>query len=361
MDLGGLGRHLDLFVKTSINIIGWDNGGGLSRDIDILRESLAGEDVVIYVNERLQRSGQGGLAVRLLRSLRRTGLGRFIIQRVLRCPKFDINVHLEDVRAEALWLARRNILIPNHECFSSQSCRYLVKVDEVWAKTKIAEQIFSNLGCEVRFLGWTSVDRRASRDGRSLLTALHIAGASTAKGTEAVLDVWGRNPGWPLLRVLRRKRDYAGNSLPWRERSMSQNILIIAERIGEHELLRMQNESALCICPSEAEGFGHVVLESLSAGGIVVTTDAPPMNELITAESGLLVRVDITKPMGLDRCYFVDLNDLEKRIRIALEMTDEQRARMGRAARARFETIDRAFRLRVKECLKTVLERPLHE
>lgn len=346
-------------MKRTVNIIGWDNGGGLSRDIDILRELASEEDVRVYVNERLRRAGQGSLLVRLLRRVRRSALGKFFVQSVIGSPPFDVNVHLEDVRVDALWLARRNILIPNQECFSGQSCQSLSEIDEVWAKTRIAERIFLNLGCTVRFLGWTSVDCKIQGGGGKNSVGLHIAGASTAKGTEAVLDAWSRNPGWPLLRVLRRNQDYADNTLPWRERTLSENIQIIAERIDEHELRGFQNESAFYICPSEAEGFGHVILEGLSTGGIVITTDAPPMNELVTPECGLLVRVGRSDVLGLDYCYVVDLDDLELRIRAALEMTWEQRNNLGRAARARFEKIDQEFRLKIKECLNAVLEKSL--
>ena len=136
---------------------------------------------------------------------------------------------------------------------------------------------------------------------------------------------------------------------------------MITDRVEDHALCRLQNESALYLCPSEAEGFGHIILEGLSVGGVVITTDAPPMNELVTPDAGLLVAVERTEPMGIGERYFVNLDDLERKIRRALEMSQTERAAFGRAARARFEAIDQAFRSRIKACLNAVLEAPPHE
>jgi glycosyltransferase involved in cell wall biosynthesis len=143
--------------------------------------------------------------------------------------------------------------------------------------------------------------------------------------------------------------------LPWREREAVANIEMITERVDEATLRRLQNESALYLCPSEAEGFGHIILEGLSVGGVVITTDAPPMNELVTPDAGLLVAVERTEPMGIGERYFVNLDDLERKIRRALEMSQTERAAFGRAARARFEAIDQTFRSRIKTCLNAVL------
>ena len=154
--------------------------------------------------------------------------------------------------------------------------------------------------------------------------------------------------------MLRRPHNYFGRTLPWREREVVPNIEMITERVDEATLRRLQNESALYLCPSEAEGFGHIILEGLSVGGVVITTDAPPMSELVTPDTGLLVAVERTEPMGIGQRYFVNLEDLERTIRRALAMSQAERDVLGRAARARFEAIDQAFRSRIKACLNAI-------
>ncbi|MGC8519317.1 MAG: glycosyltransferase [Steroidobacteraceae bacterium] len=349
-------------MKRSVNIIGWDNGGGLSRDIALLRQVLEAEGCRVFLN----RAYRGAAPLRWFsRAVRRLYASRFGAVAVgwagFRSP-YELNIHLEEPQAGYFWLAERNVLIPNQEMFTPRSIPHLAGVTEVWVKTRVAEQLFARLGCQVRFLGWSSEDRLAhgSADPKANL-GLHVAGSSTGKGTDAVLDVWERNPGWPTLRVLRRPQNYLGRTVRWRERESTPNIEIITDRVEEGVLRRLQNTSAIYLCPSEAEGFGHIILEGLSVGSVVITTDAPPMNELVTADAGLLVQVERSEPMGIGERYFVNHDDLERKIGRALSMSQDEREAFGRAARSRFEAIDQAFRVRIKECVNAILQGPPEE
>ena len=349
-------------MNRSVNIIGWDNGGGLSRDIALLREVLEAEGCTVFLNRNYHGARSISAAARGSMRLRATRFGKAAVARAGFRPPFELNLHLEDVQPGYFWLAERNVLIPNQEWFGPASTPHLASVTEVWAKSRCAHRLFAQIGCTVRMLGWTSEDRRVSgATGPKECVGLHVAGSSTGKGTDAVLEVWARNPGWPTLRVLRRPHNYFGRTLPWRQRESVPNIEMITDRMDEGTLRRLQNDSALYLCPSEAEGFGHIILEGLSVGGVVITTDAPPMNELVTPDAGLLVAVECTEPMGIGERYFVNLDDLERKIRRALEMSQAERDAFGRAARARFEAIDQAFRSQIKVCLNAVLEAPPRE
>ena len=342
-------------MNRQANIIGWDNRGGLSRDIDVLEAALTELGWSVAINGRRKRRGTAAPgAGRLDRA--RLRITKTAIAAGLAGPPFDLNLHLEEISAIHLALARRNVLIPNQEWFRDWCRPHLPRMDEVWAKTRAGEKAFTDLGCNVSFLGWAGVDRRVQPAASKTLMGLHVAGASPSKGTEAVLDVWSENPDWPRLRVLRRTRGYAGEDLSWRSRALAPNIRIIPERVDEHTLSDMQNESAICLCPSEVEGFGHNILEAMSVGAVVITTDGPPMNELVTAGTGLLAAAGRSEPMSLGRRYFVDRADLARQIRAALAMTDGQRDALGKAARARFEENNAAFRIRLKHHLQLLQE-----
>ena len=348
-------------MKRSVNIIGWDNGGGLSRDIALLREVLEAEGCRVFLNRRYCGVQTLSFAARAGMRLRATRLGKAVSRAGVR-PPYELNIHLEELQPGYFWLARRNVLIPNQEWFSSASTAHLARITEVWAKTRLAHRLFSQLGCAVHMLGWTSEDRRVpGLTGPKADVGLHVAGSSTGKGTDAVLDVWARNPGWPLLRVLRRPHNYFGRTLPWRERAPVSNIEIVTERMDEETLRRLQSSSALYLCPSEAEGFGHIILEGMSVGGVIITIDAPPMNELVTPDAGLLAEVERTEPMGIGKRYFVNHDDLERKIRRALSMSQTEREAFGQAARARFEAIDQAFRVRIKEVVNAIFDGPPRE
>jgi Glycosyl transferases group 1 len=337
------------------NIVGWDNGGGLSRDIDLLSAALhdLGWRTAFY--GRRTRRRPVTLPARALsrvgRDIRRTAASAGLVR-----PPYDCNLHLQGIyEGKFLPLARRNMLIPNQEWFGES--RLLPAIDEVWAKTRVAEQVFAGMGCRARFLGWTGADRKlAGRPIPKTLGALHIAGSSEQKGTEAVLDVWSRHPAWPLLRVLRRNHDYLGRPIAWPRRACYPNIQILSDRVDEDSLIQLQNETAIHLCPSEAEGFGHSIVEGMSVGALIITTDAPPMNEIITGANGLLVEAERSEAMGLGRRYFVSPDDLARKIAQALAMSEQERNSVGQVARAWFDANDSAFRARLAEFASLVTE-----
>ncbi len=333
------------------NIIGWNNGGGLTRDIEILRQTLEELGWTVAINGTRPIRARRWLLIRAWGRAHRRTL-EFASRRHLIEPPFEINLHLEDINGEHMPLATRNVLIPNQEWLRETSRRHLSAIDEVWAKTQIAQQLFTDLGCQVRYLGWMGNDRRlADQATPKSVKVLHIAGSSLWKGTEALLDVWYENPSWPQLTVLRRNHGYDGEALTWRVRAPRANVNIITDRIDDEVLKTMQNEASIHICPSEAEGFGHNILESMSVAAVTVTTDAPPMNEMITPETGLLVAPERWEPMGLGTRHFVSHTDLARAITTALNMESLERQSIGAAARTRFEQNNRAFRARIQECL----------
>ena len=48
--------------------------------------------------------------------------------------------------------------------------------------------------------------------------------------------------------------------------------------------------SGCSICPSAIEGWGHYINEAILNKSLVLTLDAPPMNELIDKKSGILIK-----------------------------------------------------------------------
>jgi hypothetical protein len=55
------------------------------------------------------------------------------------------------------------------------------------------------------------------------------------------------------------------------------------EHISFTQVRRFQSEHPIHICASEREGFGHYLNEARAAGALIITTDHPPMNELVTS------------------------------------------------------------------------------
>lgn len=248
-------------------------------------------------------------------------------------------IHVERVSPRWISAAETNMLVPNQERFPRRQLGRLRSVGLVLAKTHEANGAFAGRGVPVEYLGFTSEDRYDAGVRRDWNRVLHLAGGSTLKGTEDVLALWARHPEWPEL-VLVQKKENAPRAVPG-------NVRLIDGYAGDEELRRLQNECGIHLCPSRSEGWGHNLVEGLSCGALVITTDAPPMNEHVRPEFGVLVASVRAQPRHMGTCHFVGVEALEAAIEAAIAMPEARKAEMGQLGRRRFLQIDKAFRERV--------------
>lgn len=300
-------------------IVARDNDYGLTRDAELLAAAI------------VDAGGQSAFRKRSSRGL---------LDRLLRRRCAHTLIHLE--RAFPSWFSAgaRNWLMPNQERFPRRHLGRLRGIDRVLAKTRHAEAIFAALGVETVHLGFTSQDRLDPDMPKDWNAFFHLAGGSTLKGTEDILALWSDHPDWPEL-VLVQKAENAPRQVP-------PNVRLLSGYIADAELRALQNRCGVHLCPSRSEGWGHHIVEGLSTGAVVLTTDAPPMNELVDARFGVLVASSREEPRHLGTNYFVDRASLRHAIARLVAMPAEEKAALGAAARQRYLAIDAAFRERAR-------------
>jgi hypothetical protein len=332
-----------------INLIAWNNQRGLSHDLLLLRQALesCGHEVVSTSVGSKRRHGAWRARAQRLR------MGwRWLRSGGHEAARYDVNIMLEHVRPACLGLARHNVLIPNQEWFSARDYRWLPRFDAIFTKSRAATDVFRGKGRPVHYIGFRSIDCFDAAPARAP-EFLHLAGASRMKGTERLLAVWRRHPEWPLLRVLQAPQAAASDH----PKSQCPNI---DHRIGYvrdiSEIRRLQNTHAFHLCLSEAEGWGHYIVEAMSCAAVVITCDAPPMNELVRPDRGLLVHAHEAGMLNAAMRYHFDEAALEAVIEHAMAMDVIERQAMGQRARDWFLTNQRAFAPRLDAALQSLIE-----
>lgn len=312
----------------TVNLICGKNQVGLSRDAELLRTQLESR----------------GWQVRDLDPRSRNAYrDRFYC--ALRLPDFsgtsypwraDVNLHFEKPFHRWRWTAPINALIPNPEWCPRHLLRNPDNLHVILCKTRHAQRIFSELGCTTDYLGFTSPDRDLPAETPDYNRFLHIAGKSRFKGTQTLLDVWLRHPEWPTLTVIQH-----GSQKP---PAAAHNIETIDEFLSDEELKLMQNGHGIHIYPSSCEGWGHCLVEAMSCAVVILTTNGPPMNEVVEPDRGILVDWHREAPHRLGTDYFVDPDALEKQIQRVYAMSTEEKAALGRSARRWFVSNDVRFK-----------------
>lgn len=328
-----------------VHVIARDNGAGLSRDLSILERALDAERFEVTISA----IGAGGLRRQSRHLLLRAGLAWRGWRQGAAQGRFDVNLMDERVRPEYSALARHNVLMPHPEWFPLESLPHLRLVDAVFAKTRHAVPIFQAQGCRTEFIGFSSIDRMR-RDVSRSPTFFHLGGRSRNKGSQALADLWLRHPDWPVLTLVQRAPLRLPPALP-------ENLRLLDTYLDDPTVSELQNRNLFHLCPSDTEGFGHHLVEGMSVGAITLTTDAPPMNEMITIDRGVLVAFAETGTQALATTYRVDSTSLERGIERMLALDPRQISSRSAAARAWWEKNDRDFRARLAGAIESIVGR----
>lgn len=317
-------------MPCRIHAISPVQGTGNRLDLELVCPLLeeAGFEVVRY--PVLRRNGRARLAHML----------RWLAQFRWRC---DINLFLGPLFPEWLPFAKKNVWIPNAEGFHEHQRKFLPWIDLILAKTKLTENVFRELGRPVEFISFTSRDRLDNTVPRDYTRFLHAC-HSPFKGTKRLVENWKAHPEWPGIILV--------DHPPLPE---AFNIDTIPGYMPDDKYRQLQNEIGLHLCCSEAEGFGHYIMEALSCGCVALATNGPPMNELVRPSRGILLDcLPDTEPLGLSHRYFFDPKSLGDAIARVKEMDEHALRALGTAGRDFFLKNDRQFRRRFVDVMQSL-------
>jgi hypothetical protein len=329
---------------VAVTLIGKSNGVGLARDLRLLADVLeqCGCRVQVHAAQRADGRRRRSLTVQTL-ARARSWLRRQRARPPAAMPG-HVNLMLEHIWPQFLHTADLNIVVPNPEWFDGRDQRLLAAVDGVWAKTRHTQMLFDQLRRPTTFIGFDGEDRHLAGVARER-SFLHLAGKSRMKGTEQLLRVWARHPEWPVLILVCHLE--SGFEVP-----AAANIRCYRDYLADETLKELQNRSRFHLCLSEAEGWGHYIVEALSVGAVTLTLDAAPMNELVQAERGVLVSCSPRGSQHLTQTYGFEAAALEQAVTRALSLPQAQLTCMGAAARQWYLDNRRGFPARVGQALQ---------
>lgn len=253
--------------------------------------------------------------------------------------------------------ARHTWLVPNQEWFRADRLIYLKFYDAVVCKTEAARALFSQWHKNTVFTGFsgeyaTSVEpagmlQVGAPDEQSSPFFIHVAGKNRRKGSQLLMACWRLQPEWPKLVVVTDSVD--------RLAPIPDNVEVLTDA-DDQCVGHLQRNALAVLAPSEVEGFGHTLLEGMARGAIVLSTDAPPMNELIDAERGVLVPAEWKAKVRLGDGYGISVDHMTEAVNRILALSPEQRTAMSVKARSwvyeNHSAFCRRFKLLIEENLK---------
>lgn len=309
-------------MKTIVTII---TGGtpGLMKDAEIIIEVIGKK---IETNIQISRG----------RNFHQFINRKLIALSDLITPKKRIFIFLENIPNVWLGLSSKIIFIPNQEWMRKNTLFKLAACNEIWCKSEYSKNIFSNFFDNCKYIGFISKDMYLTNVQKNYSSFIHIAGRSHLKGTEVILKLWKKHPEFPSLTIVSTNKN-------WKKNYPLPNVIFITHFIDSNQLKNEMNQIGIHLCISEAEGFGHYIAEALSCKSVIITTNAPPMNELVNDHTGILVNTIHSDKLGLGKRFYIDQKDLEEKVLSVLEFNEAKKAAIGEAARTSFLQKKSAF------------------
>uniref|UniRef100_K3WTA9 Glycosyl transferase family 1 domain-containing protein n=1 Tax=Globisporangium ultimum (strain ATCC 200006 / CBS 805.95 / DAOM BR144) TaxID=431595 RepID=K3WTA9_GLOUD len=201
------------------------------------------------------------------------------------------NIEMYELQAEHYWKA--DVVL----CKTAICARYLNKWFRQEGNPKNTQVMYtrhttSNVALAVREqIG----DDAIAPKNFSNVRFTHTAGTSIQKGTSRILDCWLKRPHFPPVDVYIAEQLYKNDFKSRFDEAIqkAENVNLHVGKLDTIQFGKVIAEGSFFLCPSFQEGYGHYINQARASGGVIVTTDVAPMNELITRDSGVLIHSEV--------------------------------------------------------------------
>jgi glycosyltransferase involved in cell wall biosynthesis len=240
------------------------------------------------------------------------------------------------------------IFIPNQELVNNMDEKMLLlpgKVRLVLCKSKYAQKIFENFKRKFNcswdvssFIFPPVLTTKFYSYPKDRNIFFHPAGKSWMKNTSTVIKTWSHNPSWPLLIIT-----CSDDCIKYHNNINNSTNIKVYNFLDKKDLYTLQKHCGYVIMPSSCEGFGHSAYEALENGNLLITTDIPPLNEMLKDKINCMMikpksnvylgtknndnfewLSHLSKNIGLMGSYCVDvaINDIEEAVNNSIKLSD---------------------------------------
>lgn len=217
----------------------------------------------------------------------------------------DINIHIEKIMwppKQQIFPATEDWFLVNQELLF-ESLTNLKGIDKFLCKSHYAHELLIalidkyKLHSQAVYVGHTSVKPLNCNLSKDYNLFMHAAGQSAFKNTQLLIKVWKLlHKKYHNIRLVLTCKDYCTMMVDdpdfFNDNKLLEKYGIIYKPYFDKDEYEYYTNTAGCyICPSLVEGYGHYINEGRANGAVVITTDGPPMNELVIDNySGLLIK-----------------------------------------------------------------------
>ena len=276
------------------------------------------------------------------------------------CEESDINIFLEVINPSLFAYANKNIWIPNQEWTYKTWIPYLKMVDEVWTKTKQATQIFTDLGANVREVGWTSIDK-VFCEKKIYSKAIVLVGKNIYRQPKqllkAYLEIQEKEPDvyekLPHLYI-----PYNPNHVTfYYPFELASKVTLLRDELTEKEYDELLQECGLAICLSAAEGYGHAVNEAMSSGCNMILSSIQPFEQLAGGNSSALftdVLTVVDHPDCLAKLVDTTIPSIVLALKTYIKRDFKSKKNAGAFMRSLYEKRHKSFLNDMKNALESI-------